>query len=138
MFKLHASFTVCLCMRFSVWDLYFLRENMNADQKKNWKTAWKRELVRVEFSTSNFVALKVVTGKLLEDSNHACAGAALTAYNKKRADFKKANKGTKELIVTTKENKLLQYCSRVIQPQQCKTNCWAYTSRRRKHLSAAP
>ena len=55
-------------------------------------------------------ALEVATSEYHdpEEPNDAFAGAALTAHNRKRADFKKANEVPKELIVTTMEKKLLQ------------------------------
>ena len=87
---------------------------MDADKTKieklrgneNW-SAWKFQL---QILLDARDALEVVTGELRDpgEPDDALAGAALTAHNRKRADFKKANKVAKELIVTTVEKKPLQ------------------------------
>ena len=55
-------------------------------------------------------ALEVITGKDRDSGALAVdlAGTALTAYEKKRVDFKKANKIAKEKIVMMLEKKPIQ------------------------------
>ena len=73
---------------------------------KDWST-WKFQLQLLLDARD---ALEVVTGELRDpgEPDDALADAALTAHNRKCADFKKANKVAMELIVTTVEKKPLQ------------------------------
>lgn len=70
--------------------------------KENW-SSWKFQ-IQILLDARN--ALEVVTGEERDPGQpEGLAGAALTAHEKKRAEYKKANKIAKELIVTTVEKK---------------------------------
>jgi transposase InsO family protein len=73
---------------------------------ENWP-AWKFQL-KILLDARD--ALEVVTGEFVDPGEPAAgiAQAEVTAHNKRRAEFRKANKVAKELIVTTVDKKPLQ------------------------------
>ena len=82
---------------------------MDADktiiEKLHGNENWSARKFQIQICLDARDVLEVVTGELCDPGkpDDALASAALTAHNRKRADFKKANKVAHELIVMTVE-----------------------------------